>query len=127
MEMANKLRFYDQYSVEEYYLYDLRAESSGNLAAAGGIPEKISHLKGWVSPRLGIRLTLTPGTLQIHAPDGRPFLNSVELARWATSAEVRAEQEAKCAAEERSRAEDWPNACAPWANQGGRVKGDWTF
>ena len=105
MEMANKLRFYDQYGVEEYYLYDPERNHLEIWLRQGESLKKVSHLKGWISPRLGIRLTLTPETLQIHAPDGRPFLNSVELARWAASAEARAEQQAARAEQEAQRAE----------------------
>ena len=105
VEMANKLRFYDQFGVEEYYLYDPEKNHLEIWLRQGESLKRATHLKGWVSPRLGIRLALTPQTLEIYNPDGRPFLNSVELARWAQSAEARAEQEAQRATEEHSRAQ----------------------
>jgi len=95
MEMANKLRFYDQYGVEEYYLYDPEKNHLEIWLRQGASLKRVSHLNGWVSPRLGVRLALTPETLELYTPDGRPFLNSVELARWAESAEARANQEAQ--------------------------------
>lgn len=94
MEMANKLRFYDQYGVEEYYIYDPERHQLEIWLRRRESLKRVSHLNGWVSPRLGIRFVLTPDTLEIYDPEGRPFLSSVELARLAKSAVVRAEQEA---------------------------------
>lgn len=105
MEMANKLRFYDQYGVEEYYLYDPERHHLDIHLRQHERLKRIAHLNGWISPRLGIRFVLTPDTLEIYDPDGRPFLNSVELARLARSAEARAEQEAARAEQEAARAE----------------------
>ncbi len=112
MEMANKLRFYDQYGVEEYYLYDPKRHHLEIYQRQHERLKRILHLNGWISPRLGIRFGLTPDTLEIYHPDGQPFLSSVELARLKKAAEARAEQEAaraereaQRAAEERLRAE----------------------
>ena len=113
VEMANKLRFYDQYGVDEYYLYDPEKNHLEIWLRQGASLKRVSHLNGWVSPRLGIRLALTPETLELYTPDGRPFLNSVELARWAESAEARANQEAQRAESAEARA----NQEAQRANQ----------
>ena len=92
MEMANKLRFYDQYGVEEYYLYDPERHHLEIWLRQHEHLKRVSHLNGWISPRLRIRFVLTPETLEIYDPEGRPFLNSVELAKLARSAVARAEQ-----------------------------------
>lgn len=105
LEMADKLRFYDLYGVEEYYVYDPERNDLEIWLRQGEHLERVSHLKGWVSPRLKIRFTLTPDTLLIHDPSGRPFLSSVELAKLMESEAQRANQEAQRAAEERARAE----------------------
>jgi hypothetical protein len=112
MEMANKLRFYDQYGVEEYYLYDPKRHHLEIYQRQQERLKRVLHLNGWISPRLGIRFGLTPDAFQIYHPDGQPFLSSVELARLKKAAEARAEQEAaraereaQRAAEERLRAE----------------------
>jgi Uma2 family endonuclease len=116
VEMAGKLAFYERFGVEEYYLYDptdnrlaiwLRrhaTDGTSRLAAQ-------SHLGAWISPRLGVRFTVTPKTLELTDPAGRPFLTSVELARRAEQATeraaqetARAEQEAERAAQEAERA-----------------------
>ena len=84
-EMAKKLRFYERYGVEEYYIYDpdkndlngwLRTQESEQNRL-----EVIEEINTWVSPRLGIRFHLTPQTLEIYRPDGEKFLTSVELAQ----------------------------------------------
>jgi Uma2 family endonuclease len=105
MEMANKLAFYNQYGVEEYYLYDPERNQLDIWLRRDGDLKRVTHLKGWVSPRLGVRFVLAPDTLEIYHPDGRPFLNSVELARLANSAEARAEEAAARAEQEAARAE----------------------
>jgi len=50
------------------------------LAAQDGRLKRMSHLKGWTSPRLGIRFALGGNTLAIFDPQGQPFLTSVERA-----------------------------------------------
>ena len=105
MEMANKLRFYDQYGVEEYYIYDPERHHLEIWLRQSERLQRVSHLKSWISPWLGIRFVLTPDTLEIYDPEGRPFLNSVELARLVKSALARAEQEAARAEQEAVRAQ----------------------
>ena len=102
-EMAKKLRFYERYGVEEYYIYDpdkndlngwLRTQESEQNRL-----EVIEEINTWVSPRLGIRFHLTPQTLEIYRPDGEKFLTSVELAQ-------QREQERQRADVERQRADN---------------------
>ena len=57
------------------------------------------------SQRLGIRFALTPETLEIFGPNGRPFLTSIELARRADQATARAQEQATLAQQEHERAE----------------------
>jgi Uma2 family endonuclease len=96
-EMAKKLKFYERYGVEEYYIYDpdkidlngwLRSQEAGQNSL-----EVIEDMNGWVSPRLGIRFQLTPQTLEIYRPDGEKFLTSVELAQQREQERQRAEVE----------------------------------
>ncbi len=104
LDMANKWRFYDQYGVEEYYLYDPKRHRLEIYQRRQGELKAVTHLNGWISPRLGIRLVLRPDTLEIYHPDGQPFLHSTELARLRYAAEERAaeEQQLKHLAEERA-------------------------
>jgi Uma2 family endonuclease len=91
-EMAQKLRFYDRYGVEEYYLYDPdKNDLTGWLRSESGL-EVIDDIVGWVSPRLGVRFELTKDELQIYRPDGRRFTTYVELARRTEQAEATLKQ-----------------------------------
>lgn len=93
-EMATKRLFYDTYGVEEYYLYDPDENRLEIWLRQGEHLQAVSHLKGWTSPRLGIRFALTPETLEIYDPQGRPFLSSVQLAQRMDQETARADQEA---------------------------------
>ena len=79
-EMVRKLRFYEKYGVEEYYLYDPDHNLlDGWLRASEGFQE-IPKLDGWISPALGIRFDLSGTELAILDPNGRPFLSYPDLA-----------------------------------------------
>ena len=75
-EMSKKLKFYERYGVEEYYIYDPdKIDITGWLRSDAGF-EVIEELSDWVSPHLGIRFALQPNTLEIYRPDGDRFHSS---------------------------------------------------
>ena len=86
-EMFDKLKFYEQYGVEEYYIYD----------------PNYGRLFGYL--RADIRFHLVGIDLQLFGPDGRFFASYLELDRQRQSAELRADQESKHADEEALRAD----------------------
>ncbi len=87
-EMADKLAFYDRYRVEEYYLYDPdNGRLQGWLRQAGRLME-IAQMRGWISPRLGVRFELEGIDLCLTRPDGRRFVSYVEMAQRAEAAEA---------------------------------------
>ncbi|MEB3218020.1 MAG: Uma2 family endonuclease [Nostocales cyanobacterium 94392] len=98
-EMIAKYKFYERYGVEEYYLYDPdKPELTGWLRSNNELQE-IEQIVGWVSPRLGIRFELPNNELQIFRPDGKPFLNFLELDQLKEQERQRAERaEAELAA-----------------------------
>jgi Uma2 family endonuclease len=109
-EMAKKLKFYERYGVEEYYIYDpdkidlngwLRSQEAGQNSL-----EVIEDINTWVSPRLGIRFQLTPQTLEIYRPDGEKFLTSVELAQQREQERQRADTALLQLEQERQRYQD---------------------
>ena len=106
-EMKKKLGFYRRHGVEEYYLYDpdrivFKAwMRSGEQLRA--VPE--SEIRGWVSPRLGIRFEITDDDLNIFRPDGRKFLSFVETEAEAERERERAEQEKQRADRAEAKAE----------------------
>ncbi len=90
-EMAEKFTFYDQYGVEEYYLYDpARGRLLGWLRNEQGALVEIAAMNNWHSPRLGIRFVLAGLELELYNPDGSRFLSFVELSQRLEQAEQRA-------------------------------------
>jgi len=92
-EMTRKLLFYQQYGVEEYYIYD---PSGNELIGSQRVEQhltEIPNLQGWISPRLGIRFELDASTLCIYTSSGDRFLTPVELAAQRDQERQRADQE----------------------------------
>lgn len=107
-ELARKFEFYNTHGVEEYYLYDPdEPRLQGWLRQQRLVA--IAAIEGWVSPRLGIRLTMAQGELVVYRPDGQRFWSSVELFQRAEQERLRAEQEHQRAEQEHQRAEQLAN------------------
>ncbi len=104
-EMFRKLEFYDDYGVEEYYLYDPDRNELSGWRRANGRLRVIETLDGWVSPRLGITFQLQPDELCILRPDGQPFLSYLDLEAQHRLAQQQAEQERQRAEQERQEKE----------------------
>jgi Uma2 family endonuclease len=98
-DLAEKYAFYQRFGVEEYYLYDPhRGTLAGYLRDGEGRLRKTERMRGWVSPRLGVRFDLERGELVLTGPDGQriePFLDVIR----------RAEAEARRAKAEREKRE----------------------
>ncbi|AGF50443.1 slr1095 [Synechocystis sp. PCC 6803] len=86
-EMAKKLVFYDQYGVEEYYIYDPERVDFTGYERQGENLVVIETIHDWVSPRLGIRFVLTQEQLEIYDPQGNRFLTTIEFSERAKIAE----------------------------------------
>lgn len=104
-EMIKKLRFYERYGVEEYYIYDPDRNDLSGWLRAGAELQEIPAMPGWVSPRLGVRFAFEAGELRLYYPDGRRFATYLELEQQRKQAEQAAEQERQHAQQERQRAE----------------------
>ena len=78
--MDRKLEFYQQYGVEEYYIYDPDNVDLSGYRRIDGTLQPLAPMDGWVSPRLGIRFDLSGPELVIWRPDGQRFLTFVEQA-----------------------------------------------
>lgn len=92
-EMADKFAFYQQYGVEEYYLYDPdHGRLQGWLRNSQGKLTAIPAMQGWHSPRLGVRFEMEGKELAPYYPDGRRFLTMIELDALRAAAEHRANQ-----------------------------------
>jgi Uma2 family endonuclease len=104
-EMTRKFRFYEQYGVEEYYLYDPDRGTLDGWIRRGDRLEDVPDMEGWISPRLGIRFALEGLDLVLYRPDGRRFETFLELEQRAEAERQRAEAESQRAEEEYQRAE----------------------
>ncbi len=103
-EMFKKLKFYERYGVEEYYLYDPdRSDISGWRRTDDGF-DVIEEIDGWTSPLLGIRFQAGI-ELGLFRPDGGQFLTFGELEMLRKKAEEDAATERARADEERRRAD----------------------
>jgi len=106
-EMERKFQFYQQYGVDEYYVYDPVSGHLDGWRRSGDQLVKISRMAGFVSPRLGIRFEPGEGTdnLKIFGPDGTRFLTFTEWVEKSKADARRAEAERERAESERRRAE----------------------
>lgn len=93
VEMENKRRFYEQYGVQEYYVYNPANNKFQAWMRQEQHLRKMTHIRGWVSPLLGIRFKIDSQTLRIFYPSEQPFLSSVELHQYAEAQRLEKEQE----------------------------------
>jgi Uma2 family endonuclease len=78
--MGEKLKFYERYGVDEYYIYDPdEVELTGYLRGQGRL-QPITDMDGWTSPLLGIRFDMSGPELMVYGPDGERFQTYQELA-----------------------------------------------
>jgi Uma2 family endonuclease len=93
-EMQRKFVFYEQYGVEEYYIYDPFDGSLQGWRRRGRKLKKIGRMRGFVSPRLGIRFEPGKGSdnLTIIGRNGERFLTFEEVTQRAETAEQRAQR-----------------------------------
>jgi Uma2 family endonuclease len=91
-EMNRKLRFYEQYGVNEYYVYDPdRVDFAGWIRNEDRL-ESIEEPHDWISPLLGVRFQLESSEeLKIYRPDGQPFSSFIDLDLRRQAAEQRAD------------------------------------
>jgi Uma2 family endonuclease len=104
-ELRDKRDFYETYGVEEYYLYDPERNRLEIWLRQGERLQPVSHLNGWVSPRLDIRFALGRERLEVFHPDGSPFRSPLEMALLAQEERQRAEQADRRATQSDLRAE----------------------
>ena len=78
--MIRKFNFYQEYGVEEYYIYNPDNGSLDGWLRRGDRLEEIPEMAGFVSPRIGLRFDPGegPDNLRIYGPDGTRFLTFAE-------------------------------------------------
>lgn len=78
-EMEEKFKFYQDYGVEEYYLYDPKKNQLQGWLRRGKKLAAIAQMEGWRSPLLGIRFSSAEGKLALFHPNGERFASYVEI------------------------------------------------
>ena len=104
-ETARKYKFYNQYGVEEYYVYDPDDNELIGWQRSDSYLDVIENMSSWVSPRLQIRFEITGDTMEIYRPDGERFLTFTELGQLRDQERQRVDQERQRADQEQSRAD----------------------
>ena len=88
LEMVDKLQFYDEYGVEEYYVYDPETDKLLIYRRQNVLLVRQRPVHNYRSPRLGITFDQSGPELIVRYPDGRPFV----VLHEETQRAVRAEQ-----------------------------------
>jgi hypothetical protein len=103
--MADKLEFYNDHGIEEYYVYDPERNRLGIYLRRSVLLVRERQVDGFVSPRMGIRFDLSGEELVLRHPDGRPFVRLYEQLEITEAERQRAETERQRAETEHQRAE----------------------
>jgi Uma2 family endonuclease len=89
-EMDDKFAFYEDYGVEEYYVYDPFLNRLKVFLRRGKVLARVRPIEDFASPRLGIRFQMTTPEMTVFLPDGRRFLKFEELERERAQIQQRA-------------------------------------
>ncbi len=104
-EMDDKLDFYQEHGVEEYYLYDPDNNRLSIFVRRGEVFRRIRPSQGFVSPRLGIRFDLSGPEMVVFDPTGKPFKTLTEVKAEMEEARQRADQAQQRADQAQQRAD----------------------
>ena len=81
-EMARKLKFYNTYGAQEYYIYDPDHNKLEIYTRHNGQLHLHNYQEVWVSPLLQVKFEWTTETLLLSKPNGEPFLSYLELVEY---------------------------------------------
>jgi Uma2 family endonuclease len=105
-EIFRKLKFYEEFGVEEYYIYEPDHDELEGWQRADNRLSEIPEMKHWTSPRLGFRFDISSNELKILGPHDPALLTSQELAeerdRVARACDAERERTERLAAQLRS-------------------------
>jgi hypothetical protein len=105
VEMSNKLAFYQDNGVEEYYVFDPDRGELAGYRRQGERLQTVPSMQGHVSSRLGVRFELVNGELHLYGPDNQRFATFVELAAERDRERQRREETERLATEAHRQAE----------------------
>ncbi len=102
-EMVDKYAFYEEYGVEEYYVYDPDRNRLHAFIRRGEVFLHERRVNGFVSPRLGIRFDFSEPEMAVYYPNGRRFLSFEGLEAERLREQLRAEEAERQASELKER------------------------
>jgi Uma2 family endonuclease len=92
-EMLAKLKFYEDYGVQEYYEYDPDRGTLKIWQRTADALQRLAFVGAYTSPLLGITMRLeSDGALSLFYPDGKPFLPPAEAQTRMRAAEEQLSQ-----------------------------------
>jgi hypothetical protein len=103
--MLDKFDFYEEYGVEEYYVYSPEKNHLRVYLRQDRVLRRVRPVEGFVSPRLGISFDLSGPELVILRPDGQPFLTVEQLDAARRDAKQQADQAEKRADQAKQQAD----------------------
>jgi Uma2 family endonuclease len=121
-EMADKLAFYDDHGVEEYYVFDPDHNHLQAFLRKGEVLIRVRKVDGFASPRLGIRFDLSGEEMVVYRPDGSRFLTFEELKAVQELAQQQRDQAQQRADEAQQRAEQAERRAARLAELGRKAR-----
>jgi len=77
-EMKKKFAFYEQYNVQEYYIYDPEKVVLKGYTRLNNKLYPINKMDGYISPLLKIKFDLSGDELVMYRPDGKKFINLID-------------------------------------------------
>ena len=104
-EILEKIDLYEEYGVEEFYIYDPDRKTLRGFRRQNDEWIAIPNMIGWISPRLNVEFGLQDGKLQLRGPDGGRFVSYVELVAQRQRSEAIAQREHNRAEQQTQRAE----------------------
>ncbi|MBB6051792.1 Uma2 family endonuclease [Armatimonas rosea] len=83
LEMARKFEFYEEYGIEEYYIYNPDTYDFSAWQRRDGKLRVAEFTSELTSPRMGIRFMVPdpPAPLEIYHPNGRRFVDGATLSQ----------------------------------------------
>ena len=77
-DMKKKFAFYEQYNVQEYYIYDPNKIVLKGYTRLNNKLNPINEMDGYISPLLKIKFDLSGDELVMYRPDGKKFTSLID-------------------------------------------------